>query len=80
MANHTLDFCMSIGELQLQDFDCALERVRAIGQGHTNYTNVPRNLHEHGCSAFLLIASYYVPTRRDPKDPGAYEETLCSNY
>ena len=51
-----------------------------IGQGHTDYETVLRNLHEHGCPAFLSVASHYVPPGRDPKDPDACEEALRANF
>ena len=51
-----------------------------IGQGHTDYETVLRNLHEHRCPAFLSVASHYVPAGRDPKDPDACEEALRANF
>ncbi len=51
-----------------------------IGQGHTDYETVLRNLHEHRCPAFLSVASHYVPPGRDPKDPDACEEALRANF
>ena len=51
-----------------------------IGQGHTDYRTVLRNLHEHGVPAFLSVASHYVPPGRDPRDPAACEEALRANY
>ena len=41
-----------------------------IGQGHTDYETVLRNLHEHGVPAFLSVASHYVPPGRDPQGSG----------
>lgn len=51
-----------------------------IGQGHTDYETVLRNLHEHRCPAFLSVASHYVPAGRDPSDPDACEEALRANF
>ncbi|MDD9984840.1 MAG: sugar phosphate isomerase/epimerase [Spirochaetaceae bacterium] len=51
-----------------------------IGQGHTDYETVLRNLHEHGCPAFLSVASHYVPEGRDRRDPDACEEALRANF
>ena len=51
-----------------------------IGQGHTDYETVLRNLHEHRCPAFLSVASHYVPAGRDRKDPDACEEALRANF
>lgn len=51
-----------------------------IGEGHTDYPAVLRNLHEHGAPAFLSVASHYVPPGRDPGDPAACEEALRANY
>jgi sugar phosphate isomerase/epimerase len=51
-----------------------------IGEGHTHYETVLRNLHEHGCPAYLSVASHYVPPGRDRSDPEACEEALRANY
>ena len=51
-----------------------------IGQGHTDYETVLRNLHEHGVPAYLSVASHCVPPGRDRKDPEACEEALRANY
>ena len=51
-----------------------------IGEGHTDYETILRNVHEHGCPTYLSIASHYVAPGRDRKDPDACEDALRANY